>query len=499
MVASGEQEGHTVPKKIAAVSLLILFALTGTVAVRTFTPGSAQLAPEPFEPVVFDTDAALQRLSEAVQIPTISHQDPALWDPAPFGRFHAFLQRAYPRVHAALTREVVNGHALLYTWTGSDASAAPILLLAHQDVVPIAPGTEADWTHPPFSGEISEGAVWGRGTLDDKGSLIGILEAVEALLAAGFQPRAAVYLCFGHDEEIGGWEGAGRIAALLEERGVKAALCLDEGLAVIDGMIPGVDGRMSLIGVAEKGYLSVAVEARAPGGHSSAPPPETAIGRVARAVARLEDNPFPATLAGPLREMLETAAPEMRLPMRLVMANLWLFGPVVRRQLAAEPATNAVIRTTAAPTLFHAGEKENVLPQHARAVVNFRLLPGETVDSALVRIRETIGDAEVSVKPLPTPNEPSPVSRTDGPAWNAVAMSARQVFPDAPVAPGLLTGGTDCPHYEGVAENIYRFLPVTLNAERLETFHGTNEHIPAGDFLDAIRFYAQVIRNAAGG
>lgn len=485
-------------KKYLVLVLIFAALLAGVLLVRTAAFSSQQIVPPPFEEVQVDAQAAANRLSRAIQIPTISEQEKEKTDLSQFDRFHVTLEKAFPRVHAALAREKINGHALLYTWNGADASLAPIILMAHQDVVPVAPGTEEDWTHPAFSGEVADGFVWGRGTLDDKGSLMGLLEAAETLLAAGFTPKRTVYFAFGHDEEVGGELGARAIARTLEERGVKALFCYDEGLAIVEGIVPGVAQPVALVGVAEKGYLSLELRVEAEPGHSSSPPPATAIGILAKAVAALEASPFPAQLAGPMRDMLEIVGPEMNFPMRLVMANLWLLDGLVQRQLEGTPSTGAALRTTTAPTIIEAGTKENVLPGMARAVVNFRIMPGETIETVIGHVRDTIDDPRVLIETLPSANDPTPVSEVDCMAYRLINTSLRQVFPDTIVAPGLVLGGTDSQHFVNVAENVYKMAPFPLREDDLPRIHGTNERVAIEDYVNAIQFYAQLIRNAAG-
>ncbi|HNR29506.1 MAG TPA: M20 family peptidase [Candidatus Hydrogenedentes bacterium] len=485
-------------KRLLLTPLLLLALFVGVLLARTATFSSRQLEVEPFTPVAVDARAAAERLAQAIRIQTISHQDSEQVETAAFEQLHALLETSFPRVHATLARERISELALLYTWNGSDPSLPPTIFLAHQDVVAVAPDTESDWTHPAFAGVVADGYIWGRGTLDDKGALLGILEAAEALIAEGFTPRRTLHFAFGHDEEVGGQAGAKETARLLEERGVRAYFCLDEGLAITHGIVPGVRAPVALIGTAEKGYLSVALTAEVTGGHSSAPPPDTAIGMVSRAVAALEANPFPGRLAGPARDMLECVGPEMDFPMRLVMANLWAFGPIVRGQLESAPATAAALRSTIAPTIFEAGVKENVLPATARAVVNLRIMPGETIEGALAHVRNTIADDRVSVAVIPPANEPSPVASVDAPAYETLNRSIRQVFPEAVVAPMLVLGGTDSRHYTAVAENVYKFLPFPLGEDDLPRFHGTDERVAVEDYVKAIQFYALLMRNAAG-
>ncbi len=479
--------------------IVLLAVLAGVLLARTAMMPSRQVDPPPYTPVTFDAQRAAAHLAEAVRFKTLSHQDSAQFDPEPFEQFRAFLAERYPKAHAAMQREIVGGHSMLYTWPGGDPAAAPIILLAHYDVVPVEPGTEGDWAHPAFEGVIADGFVWGRGAIDFKCGVIAILEAVEALLAEGFQPRRTVHLAFGHDEEIGGLNGAARMAALLEERGVKAHFLLDEGAAVVEGVMPGIAGPVALVGLAEKGYLSLELVVEGKGGHSSTPPPQTNIGILATAVARLEKNQLRARLEGPVREMFAHAGPEMTFPMRLVMANMWLFQPLVKRQLTALPTTNAALRTTTATTIFQAGTKENVLPAHARAIVNFRILPGETADTVLEHARRVVNDSRVRIAPVNPDdiNNPTPVARTDTPAYRALAMSLRQIYPDAIVAPALTLGGTDAKHYYGVAENIYRIQPMRFTQEDLHRIHGSNERLAIENLADGIRVYAQIIRNTA--
>ena len=444
-----------------------------------------------------DADAAAQRLSGAIRFETVSNQDRSLVPVEAFRGLHAYLAEAFPRVHAALTRETVADLSLLYTWPGSDPAAAPIILMGHLDVVPVAPGTEDQWEHPPFSGEIADGFIWGRGTLDDKHSVMALLEALDGLLAVGFKPKRTVYLVFGHDEEIGGQSGAKAVAELLASRGVKASFVVDEGMAIVDGFLPGVKRSVAMIGLAEKGYMSVQLRAGGVGGHSSMPPAATAIGLVSRAIARLEEHPFPARLIAPVEALFTAAAPEMGLASRTIFANLWLTRPLVLKRLTSKPNTASQARTTTAPTIFHAGVKENILPQEASAVVNFRLLQGDTIDSALERIRSIVGDKRVEVTALTGMlSNPSPISETSSDGYATLTHTIQQVFPGVLIAPSLVTGGTDSRHFIPITRDIYRFCPMRVTPEDMGRVHGTNERQPVADFAKIVQFYAQLIRNA---
>ena len=458
----------------------------------------ASQAPVAQDLVRVDPSAAAERLAGALRIPTVTVNETEKVDWSRWPALHAYLARTFPGVHKSLRRETVNQYSLLYTWEGADPKAKPILLLAHQDVVPIEPGTEASWTHSPFAGDIADGFIWGRGALDDKSSLLAQLEAVELLLAQGFKPARTIYFAFGQDEEISGRQGAVKLAELLKSRGVRAEFSLDEGGVLTRGVIPGVAKAVAGIATAEKGYLSLKMVARDAGGHSSRPPPVTAIGRLSRAVARLEQHQRPVRLAAPVDSMLERLAPEFSFGRRLAIANLWLLRPLVARQMAQSPITNALVRTTTAPTLFNAGIKDNVLPAEASAVVNFRILPGDSIASVEAQVRELIDDPAIELSRLDFSSEPSPVADPSTPAFAMLEKTVNEVFPDAVVTTGLVIGATDNRHYGAVRDARYNFLPVTITEEDLSRVHGTNERIGVADYSRMIQFYARLLHNAAG-
>lgn len=480
---------------VAAVAVALVAVVVGRALPAAHDPESP-----PATPLALDEQAAVLRFAAGLRIPTISHPEgaPRSHDPEAFRALHAHLERSYPNVHAKLARETVSEWSLLYTWRGREPSLDPLVLMGHLDVVPVEPGTESAWEEPPFGGRVQDGSIWGRGAIDDKFNVFGLLEAAEHLLAEGFRPRRTILLAFGHDEELGGDEGAGEIAKLLGERGVHAFLVVDEGGAIARGLIPGADFPVAAVGIAEKGYVSVELVVEAEGGHSSAPPDETGIGILAHAVAALEDTPMPARLAGPIRDTLEAVGAHLPFHYRIVTSNLWLFGPLVRRGLESMPSGNAVLRTTTAPTILEAGVKDNILPIRSRAVVNFRIFPGDTIDGVLDHVRRAVDDPRVKIDKLPKRREPSSVSPADSEAFELLAGTIRQVFPGAVVAPHLIPGGTDARHFRRLAENVYGFMPAQLDAGALKRMHGRDEHVPTDAFLDGIRFYAQLVRNAAG-
>ena len=478
-------------KRLGLVALILLLVLASVLAINTLRFEAEPLADGPLPAPPIDA-GAVGRLAQAIRIPTISTETGPASDEV-LAAFSAHLERSFPRVHAELKRERIGSGSLLYAWPGSDPSAPALLLAAHQDVVPVDVGSEGSWGQPPFSGAVTGGFVWGRGTLDDKGSLMSILEAVERQLAQGFVPEQTIYLAFGHDEELGGYDGARKIAALLRQRGVRVGLALDEASVVLDGVIAGVTRPVAMIGIAEKGYVSVELRVTAPGGHSSMPSNDNAAVRIARAVARIADAPMPARIGGIPSDTLDAIAPYSSTPLRIVLANRWLTASLVRRQLLASPESAASIRTTATTTILQAGTKDNVLPQHARAVVNHRILPGDTIDSVLAHDRRAAGDPRIQLRALPGARNPSKPAATTGAEYQRVAAAIRTTFPHAAVAPGLVVGASDGRHYEGLARAVFRFAPYTLGKDDLARLHGNNERIAIADYMRAIAFYERLI------
>lgn len=488
-------------KRLLLLVVVLLLVVAGVMVGRATMVQSLQ--PPLEEPVQIDVDAdgIVARFSRAITYATIANIERSKIDVDAFVGFHAFLAESYPLVHSTLTRETVNDLSLVYRWQGADESLLPVLLMGHMDVVPVIPGTEADWLHPPFGGEVADGAIWGRGSLDDKSSVMAIMEAVEMLVAEGFRPRRTIYLAFGHDEEVGGPEGAGRIAAMFAERGVEFAFVLDEGGAIVPGEQMGLPGSIAVIGIAEKGFLSLQLSIKGEGGHSSTPPDQTNIGLLAAAINRLEYNQFPARLDGAAEAMLLTMAPHVPFARKLALANLWLTRPLAVRAMLMTPPTASMVRTTTAVTMIGGGVKDNVLPIEARAVVNHRILPGETRASVLERVRQVVDDDRIEVTDaapdLSASAEPSPVSDPSSPAYRLLARTLRQVEPDPEllITPYLVMGGTDAKYYAGRSDSVFRFLPVRIGAGGLRLAHGTNEHIEIESLLQAVRYMAQLLRN----
>jgi carboxypeptidase PM20D1 len=476
---------------IAAVAVLLVI-----IVIRTLLFTSKQVQVEPVTDIAIDPEA-VQHLSKALQFKTISYQDSQKMDKKEFLGLHNHLEKVFPEVHKTLTREPVSEYSLLYTWKGRSNTLPPILLMSHLDVVPVEPGTEKEWVYPAFSGEIKDGYIWGRGSIDIKEGVLSILEAVEHLLKEGFQPERTVYLAFGHDEEVGGLTGAKSIAALLKSRGVSLEYVLDEGGAITEGVVPGVEGPVALVGVAEKGYISLALTVQAEGGHSSMPPNQTAVGILGKAVATLEKNRFSGKIQGVVKKMFQYTGPEMPFAKKVIFANLWLFNPLVKRQLAKTPKTDALLRTTTAPTIVKGGTKENVLPTKVEAVVNFRILPGETIDTVKDHVKSVINDPRITITPLKQVWNPSPVSDLESDSFIQLQRTIRQLFPGTVVAPYLVTGATDSRHYLVLTNNVFKIVPVVVTPEDFKRVHGTNERLSVTDYEKCIKFFIQLIRNSS--
>jgi carboxypeptidase PM20D1 len=448
-----------------------------------------------------DADATAKRLGALIGMRTISE---ATRDAPPeeLAKLHAWLRATYPRTHEALTREPIgDGGSALYTWSSPNAvggkSKPPIILCAHLDVVPVE-GKESEWTHPPWAGEIADGFVWGRGALDDKLAVVGIMEAIESLLAEGFAPDRTVYVAFGQDEEIGGTRGATKIVDALAARGVHADFALDEGGVITHGIFPGVRSDVATIAIAEKGFLTVDLKVELPGGHSSTPRPDTAVTVLTRALARLADQKMPARLSPETAPWIPFIAPEQSFGLKLALANLWITRPLVERALEKSPPSDAAMRTTTAVTGLTAGLKDNVIPAQASAMVNFRILPGDTTEDAVRHVREVVADDRVRVEPREdSRREPSPMSSIDGPAFHALARSIREVSDDTIVAPIVTLGATDGRYYHRVAQDVYRFIPAHLEAQDLSRVHGRDERARVSDVALAVRFYRRFLRLVA--
>ncbi len=482
---------------------LIVVVIVGIVLYRT-SHFAIQFPEDNLIPLEeIDGEEVARHIGLAIQMKTISHADAEKVDPLPFEGLRNLLQVLYPQVEDHLTREVINDGALLYTWQGSDPDLDPIALAAHQDVVPANEASDSGWSYPPFSGEVADGYVWGRGALDCKGSLISIMEAVNNLIRDGFKPRRTVYLLFGHDEECSGSRGAAKLARILEDRGVRLALLLDEGGAISRGTLPGIEPPVAMIGVTEKGHLTLKLKATTQPGHASTPSNQTAIGALSLAIATLESNPFPQHL-DMVEFMMSFVGGEIPFLDRMMLANTWLFSSAVKRKMSENPITDANTRTTIAPTTIRAGTAENVLPATAEGLINLRIYPGETVRETYERIYDLVADETLEVLPAHGETlesdhtwEPTEISNIDSPQFRLLSRLARSAYPQALVAPFMMNGATDSRYYTNLSHYIFRFSPMVLSHEDQETVHGVNERLSFENAARMVGFMQALIRKAS--
>lgn len=448
--------------------------------------------------------AIAERLARLIRIATVASDDPAA-DAERFAALRAELAAAYPLAHERLRVERIGERSLLYVWDPpAEPDAArpaplaegPLVLMAHQDVVPAS--ADDGWSRDPFSGEIADGFAHGRGALDDKGPLVVILEAVERLLADGFAPARPLVLSFGGDEETMGGE-AELAADRIAELGLEPWLVLDEGGAVVDSPIPLAEGEFAMIGLGEKGLATVRLSCRGEPGHASAPSPDSAPSRIARAIRRLEARPFPARATAPVLGMLRAFAEASPSPAAARGLRALAAAPALAaRALAAGGAeTAAMVRTTCAVTMLEAGTAPNVIASEARATLNLRILPGETPETVRRRLRRIIRDPEIAIEFVEA-SAPSPLSPADGPQFGALRAALAESHPEAIATPYLMMQASDARLFHRRWPHVYRFAPLRMPAELRATIHGIDERVAIEELGRGARFHEALIRATLG-
>ena len=488
-------------KKIKYTLLAALGAAAAAVPVKAalFKPEKVEVPPMEDEKV--DLNRFRKNLSDAIKFKTIADKEAANTDWAVFDAFHDFLKERYPLMHEKLELTVIARGSLVFRWKGTRSDLDPIALLSHQDVVPISEGTLDDWKHDPFEGVDDGEFIWGRGALDMKNHLIGVLESVETLLSEGFVPERDVYILLGHNEEVmcaTSENGATCICNYLKEKGVHLDAIIDEGGAILPVEVKGVINKhLAGIGVAEKGYADVEIAVTAKGGHSSQAPNHTAIGHLADVIKDIENHQFKAKMSPMMRELFDKIGRNCTYPARLVTCNLKLLEPALTKAMSFIPPAASMLRTTFGITMASGSPQANVLPQRASVTVNFRMFPGQTVDDVLEHLHKVIKNKKVEINLLPGWKNPSAVSPTDTRSFKVIEKICHSMDDKAVVAPYLVMGGTDACHYQAVCENIYRYSPFLVSTSLLLTTHGTNERIPVSVMEDAVKFFKRYIRLAS--
>lgn len=482
-------------KKTFLLIIFIFVCLCIYLAYNTLNFKSKQVQADPIE-VLQLNDATIQNFSKAVKIKTVSYENTADFDSIQFDKFSEFLQNTYPLTDSILDKKIFNSYSFLYHLKGSEPALKPIILMGHLDVVPVIEVNITDWNVAPFSGEIKNDTIWGRGTIDDKVGVVGIMEAVENLLAYNFKPKRSIYIALGHDEELGGRDGALVMANYLKENNIEAEFIVDEGGSITQGLIPDIEKDVALIGIAEKGFISLELSIKLEGGHSSMPEKETSIDVMSSAVTKLKTNPFPAKISEPLKGFISYLGPEMPLLNKVIFANQSIFKSVITNVYEGSSTGNALVRTTTSPTIFNSGVKDNIIPQIAKATINFRIDPENTTETVISRVKEIINDGRISITEGKFYSNPSKVSSIEGMGFKTLSKTIKQIFPEVLIAPYLVVGATDSRHFNEVSDNIFRFSPVFMNSSNIKSFHGLNERMATKDFKNSIRFYIQLIKNS---
>ncbi len=436
----------------------------------------------------YDRQKAIDDLQAMIRCKTVSDRDPAKEDEAEFQKLYDLLPGMFPNVYKTCTLHRPDPRALLFHWKGRE-EGDPTVLMAHYDVVSVE---EANWQKPPFEGIIENDVLWGRGTLDTKGTFNGVLQAAERLIKEGFVPRHDIYLAFGGDEEVNG-NGAIAIVDWFMKNNVHPALVVDEGGAVVENVFPGVKRPCAVVGIAEKGLMNVSFEVKTNGGHASAPPPHTAVGVLSEACIKVEDHPAKRRFTRPAAEMFNILGRHSTFVYRLIFANLWCFKPVldmICKKSGGE--LNALMRTSCAFTTMQGSKGLNVMPAYAKMTANLRIIPGETVESTLDYIRRTVNDPRVEITCMDG-NEPSPISDTHCTEWQELSESIAATWPGALVSPYLMLACSDSRHYGKICDKVYRFSAMALSKEERGTIHGNDERIPLTTIGKTVEFYLRLI------
>jgi carboxypeptidase PM20D1 len=481
-----ERMGKIIRYFLLAAFLLLIGILVFNTSKKSEPDNSVAL-----EKIPFAGDSAVFHMSRAIQIKTVSKGDTLPIDTAEFVAFRQFLEGSYPLIHRQLKRQVFNEFSYLYEWKGKDSSLAPWVLMAHQDVVPVEGAAEKNWTVPSFGGIIKNDTIWGRGAVDDKSSLVAIMEAIEKLLQQGFVPARTIYIAFGHDEEVAGRRGARAISTWMREQKIRPALVLDEGGQIDTEHFKDLGRPVAIIATGEKGYTNIDLSVEIPGGHSSMPSKETAIDVLNKAIAAVREKQMPGTITPVVEEMIRRTNAPGPLLKRMVTQNLWLTTPLVKWEMEKSKETNALIHTTLVPTIVQAGIKDNVIPTFAKATFNSRILQGQTSDDVLAFVKKAVNDERVVItKQTKSLIEPSPMTSFKDPAFAQLENIFKKAVPSVVVSPFLMIGASDARYFRDFSDAVLNFSAI----QNMKGFHGIDERIGIKDLDRMIWFYQELLR-----
>ena len=473
--------------------LFLLAAFLVLIGILVFnTPKQSQPANgNSIEPIPAAGDSAAWHLSRALQIKTVSKGDTLPIDTAEFVAFRQFLESSYPLIHRQLQRQIFNEFSYLYRWKGKDSSLAPWVLMAHTDVVPVEAAVEKNWSVPSFSGAIKNDTIWGRGAVDDKSSVIAIMEAIENLLQLGFIPERTIYIALGHDEEVAGRRGARVISDWMREQKIRPAFVLDEGGQIDTEHFKELGRPVAIIATGEKGYTNIDLSVELPGGHSSMPAKETAIDILNKAVVAVREKQIPGSITPVVEEMIRrTTAPGPFLK-RMVTHNLWLTEPLVKMEMEKSKETNALIHTTLVPTIVQGGIKDNVIPSTAKATFNSRILQGQSSDDVLAFVKKAVNDERVLIKKqTKSLMEPSSITPFRDPSFLQLERIIKNSVPNVIVSPFLMIGASDSRYFRDFSEAVLNFSAI----QNMKGFHGIDERIGIKDLDRMIWFYQELLR-----